>query len=29
MKTPQNTEEDPHDPKPSEEGDIQMEYFFD
>ena len=25
MKTPQNTEEDPNDPEPADEGDIQME----
>jgi hypothetical protein len=26
VKTPQNTEEDPDDPKPAGESDIQMEY---
>jgi hypothetical protein len=29
MKTPQNTEEDPDDPQPADEGDIQMEYSSD
>jgi hypothetical protein len=29
MKTPENTEDDPDDPQPAEEGDIQMEYSFD
>jgi hypothetical protein len=28
MKTPKNTEEDPDDPEPADEGDIQMEYSF-
>jgi hypothetical protein len=26
MKNPENTEEDPDDPEPADEGDIQMEY---
>jgi hypothetical protein len=26
MKTPETTEEDPDDPEPADEGDIQMEY---
>jgi hypothetical protein len=26
MKTPENMEEDPYDPEPVDEGDIQMEY---
>jgi hypothetical protein len=26
MKTPENTEEDPDNPEPADEGDIQMEY---
>lgn len=29
MKTPENTDDDPDDPQPAEEGDIQMEYYFD
>jgi hypothetical protein len=29
MKTPENTEEDPDDPEPAIEGDIQMEYSSD
>jgi len=29
MKTPENTEEDPDDPQPAYEGDIQMEYSSD
>jgi len=29
MKTPENTEYDPDDPQPAEEGDIQMECSFD
>jgi hypothetical protein len=28
-KNPENTEEDPDDPEPTDEGDIQMEYFSD
>jgi hypothetical protein len=28
MKTPENTEADPDDPEPADEGDIQMEYSF-
>jgi hypothetical protein len=27
MNTPENTEEDPDDPKPGEEEDTQMEYY--
>jgi hypothetical protein len=27
MKTPENTEQDPDDPEPADEGDIQLEYF--
>jgi len=27
-KTPENTEEDPDDSEPADEGDIQMEYSF-
>jgi hypothetical protein len=26
MKTPQNTEEDPDDPEPADEGGVQVEY---
>jgi hypothetical protein len=29
MKTPENTEEDPDDPEPADEGYIQMEYSSD
>ena len=29
LKTPENTEEDPDDPQPADEGDIQMEYSSD
>jgi hypothetical protein len=29
MKTPQNTEEDPDNPEPADEGDIQTEYSSD
>jgi hypothetical protein len=29
VKTPENTEEDPDDPEPADEGDIQMEYSSD
>jgi hypothetical protein len=29
MKTPENTEEDPNDPEPAHEWDIQMEYSSD
>jgi hypothetical protein len=29
MKTPENTEEDPDDSEPADEGDIQVEYFSD
>ena len=29
MKTPESTEEEPDDPKPADEGDIQMKYFSD
>jgi hypothetical protein len=29
IKTPENTEEDPVDPHPADEGDIQMEYSSD
>jgi hypothetical protein len=29
MMTPKNTDEDCDDPKPTDEGDIQMEYFSD
>jgi hypothetical protein len=29
MKTPENTEEDPDDPEPAGEGDIQLEYSSD
>ena len=29
MKTPENTEEDPDDPQPADEWDIQMEYSSD
>jgi hypothetical protein len=29
VKTPDNTEEDPDDPEPANEGDIQVEYFSD
>jgi hypothetical protein len=29
MKDPQNTEEDPDNPEPADEGDIQMEYSSD
>jgi hypothetical protein len=28
MKTPENTDDDPDDPQPAEERDIQMEYSF-
>jgi hypothetical protein len=29
MRNPQNPEENPDDPEPADEGDIQMEYFSD
>jgi hypothetical protein len=29
MKIPENTEEDPDEPEPADEGDIQMEYTSD
>jgi hypothetical protein len=29
MKTPKNTEKDPYDHEPADEGDIQMEYSSD
>jgi hypothetical protein len=29
MKTPQNTEKDPNDPEPADEGEAQMEYSSD
>ena len=29
MKTPENTEEDPDDPEPAAEGDVQMKYTSD
>jgi hypothetical protein len=28
MMTPENTEQDPDDPKPADEGDIAMQYSF-